>query len=80
MVSVSDVEDLNIARKFKMEGFDRVIFATTESSTCFGCAKDLMRSCPERETWKGIGKKGNRRAIEMGQLLAVGGKDQEKGK
>lgn len=51
-----------------------------ESSTCFGCAKDLVCSCPERETWKGIGKKGNRRAIEMGQLLAVGGKDQEKGK
>lgn len=52
MVLKSEVEDLNIVLKFKIDSFDYVIFASTESLKCFGCGKEghLMRSCPEKET------------------------------
>lgn len=42
MVLKSEVEDLNIVLKFKIDGFDYVIFASTESLKCFGCGNILI--------------------------------------
>lgn len=43
-------EDLNIAVRFKVEGFHYTISATTEAMKCFGCGQEghLVHSCPER--------------------------------
>lgn len=52
MILKSGAEELNIVLKFKIDGFDYVIFASTENLKCFGCGKEghLLRSCPEKET------------------------------
>lgn len=39
MILKGDVEELNIALKFKVEGFEYVIFATTETMKCFRCGE-----------------------------------------
>lgn len=46
----NDTEELNIALKFRIEGSDYVIFATTEMMKCFRCSKQghLACSCPEQ--------------------------------
>jgi len=50
MILRSDIDELNIAFKFKVDSFDYVIFATTESMKCFGCGKvgHLVRACPDK--------------------------------
>lgn len=50
MILKNDMEELNIVLKFRIEGFDYVIFATTETMKCFRCNKQghLARSCPEQ--------------------------------
>lgn len=55
MILRSDIDELNIAFKFKVDSFDYVIFATTESMKCFGCGKvgHLVRICPDKNIAKG---------------------------
>lgn len=50
MILKQDNEELNIAFRFKIEGFDYVIYATTERMKCFGCGREghLVRSCPQQ--------------------------------
>lgn len=48
MVLKSGVEELNVAFKFKIDGFDHVIFVSSDNMKCFGCGQEghLRRSCP----------------------------------
>lgn len=50
MVLNDYTSELNVTFKFKVDHFDYVIFATTESMKCFGCGKEghLIRACPEK--------------------------------
>ncbi len=50
MILKNDTEELNIALKFRIEGFDYIIFATTETMKCFRCGNQghLACSCPEQ--------------------------------
>lgn len=43
-------EELNLAMKFKIDDFDYVIFATSESMKCFGCGREghVIRACPDK--------------------------------
>ena len=43
-------DELKVVMKFKVDGFDYTIFATTESMKCFGCGLEghLARGCPEK--------------------------------
>ena len=43
-------DDLNLSFNFKVDGFNYMVFATSETMKCFGCGVEghLIRSCPER--------------------------------
>lgn len=51
MVLNDYTSELNVTFKFKVDHFDYVVFATTESMKCFGCGKEghLIRACPEKK-------------------------------
>ena len=46
---------MNLALRFKIDGFDYTIYATTEAMKCFGCgqAGHAVRSCPDKLTGPG---------------------------
>ncbi len=50
MILRNDAEDLNVAFRFRMDGFDYLVFATSEPLKCFECGQEghIRRSCPER--------------------------------
>lgn len=50
MILNNQNEELNLAMKFRIEDFDYVIFATSESMKCFGCGQEghVIRVCPEK--------------------------------
>lgn len=50
MVLKSEMEELNVAFKFKIDGFDYVVFASSETMKCFTCGEEgHSRSlCPEK--------------------------------
>lgn len=82
MVLKSNLEDLNIVLKFRIDSFDYVIFATTESLKCFGCGKEghLMRSCTEKEIQKistvgGDAEERNKESNKTEQVLVAGEKE-----
>lgn len=54
MVLKQGHEELNLSFKFTIDGFDYVIFVTTETMKCFNCNKEghLYRFCPEKEKEK----------------------------
>ena len=43
------IDDLSLAMRFKVDGFDYTIYATTEAMKCFGCgqAGHAVHSCPD---------------------------------
>ncbi len=49
MILKNGMDKLNMVMKFKVDGFNYTIFATTETMK-FGCGQEghLVRSCPER--------------------------------
>ena len=49
MILKAGIDDLNLAMRFKVDGFDYTIYATTEAMKCFGCgqAGHAVRSCPD---------------------------------
>ncbi|KAI2645684.1 Transposon TX1 uncharacterized 82 kDa protein [Labeo rohita] len=48
MVLKSEMEELNVAFKFKIDGFDYVVFASSETMKCFKCGDEghIRSSCP----------------------------------
>ncbi|KAI4880461.1 hypothetical protein NFI96_009804 [Prochilodus magdalenae] len=50
MVLKNGIDEVNVAFKFKIDDFDYVVFATSDSMRCFGCGQEghLRRSCPEK--------------------------------
>ncbi|KAE8277540.1 Transposon TX1 uncharacterized 82 kDa protein ORF 1 [Larimichthys crocea] len=50
MVLKDPTTDLNLSFSFKVDGFNYMVFATTETMKCFGCGTEghLIRSCPGR--------------------------------
>ncbi len=50
MILNNQNEELNLSMKFRIEDFDYVIFATSESMKCFICGQEghVIRTCPEK--------------------------------
>ena len=50
MVLKDPAHDLNLSFSFKVDGYNYMVFATSETMKCFGCGVEghLIRSCPER--------------------------------
>lgn len=50
MVLKNNDEELNLVFKFKIDGYDYTVHATSEMMKCFGCGTvgHLIPSCPER--------------------------------
>jgi len=50
MILNNQNEELNLAMKFKIDDFQYVIFATSDSMKCFGCGQEghVIRVCPEK--------------------------------
>ncbi|KAI3357946.1 hypothetical protein L3Q82_016322 [Scortum barcoo] len=48
MVLKDNTAELNLSFNFKVEGFNYMVFATSETMKCFGCGAEghLIRSCP----------------------------------
>ncbi|KAI4882467.1 hypothetical protein NFI96_027581 [Prochilodus magdalenae] len=50
VVLKNGIDEVNVAFKFRIDDFDYVVFATSDSMRCFGCGQEghLRRSCPEK--------------------------------
>ncbi len=50
MILKCDLDELNLSFKFKVDGFDYVVFATSDTMRCFSCGQEghVRRACPER--------------------------------
>lgn len=50
MILNNNAEEMNVAFKFRIDGFDYVVFAITETMKCFDCGHGghIRLSCPER--------------------------------
>ena len=50
MILKNSIDEVNVAFKFRIDDFDYLVFATSDSMRCFGCGQEghLRRSCPEK--------------------------------
>lgn len=50
MILNNSKEELNLSFRLKIDGFDYVLFATSDVMKCFGCGKEghVIRVCPEK--------------------------------
>ncbi|XP_038566621.1 uncharacterized protein LOC119897117 [Micropterus salmoides] len=50
MILNNSNEELNLSFQLKIDGFDYVLFATSDVMKCFGCGKEghVIRVCPEK--------------------------------
>lgn len=50
MILKSETDELSVAFKFKMDGYDYIVFASSETMRCFGCRQEghVRRASPER--------------------------------
>lgn len=50
MILRSDLDELNVGLKFRIDGFDYVVFAPSNKMKCIGCGQEghVRRACPER--------------------------------
>lgn len=57
MILNSGEDDMNVAFKFRIDGFDYVIFASSDTMKCFECGKEghTKRVCPGRAEGAGAG-------------------------
>lgn len=69
-------EELNIVLKFKVDGCDYVIFATSETMKCFNCGADghLIKNCPKAKD------REEREGGEVSEKVAVNLKSTEPSK
>lgn len=73
MILRTDIEEINVAFKFKVDGFDYVIFATTETMKCYGCGKEghLVRSCPEKSNLANTAEENDPQSLNLNQVTDV---------
>lgn len=50
MILKSETDELSVAFKFKIDGFDYIIFVSSETMKCFGCGREghIRCACPEK--------------------------------
>ncbi len=50
MILKSETDELSVAFKFMIDGYDYIVFASSETMRCFGCVRDwqVRRACPEK--------------------------------
>ncbi|XP_077086025.1 uncharacterized protein LOC143738051 [Siphateles boraxobius] len=50
MILKSEIDELSVAFKFKIDGFDYIVFVSSETMKCFGCGREghIRRACPEK--------------------------------
>lgn len=64
MILNSGEDEMNVAFKFRIDGFDYVIFASSDTMKCFECDKEghTKRVCPGRAEGAGVGLLTNENA------------------
>ncbi len=50
MILKSEIDELSVAFKFRIDGYDYIVFASSETMRCFGCGLEehVRRACPEK--------------------------------
>ncbi|KAK3544550.1 hypothetical protein QTP86_016190 [Hemibagrus guttatus] len=78
MVLNNEVEELDLAMKFGVDGFDYMVFVTTDSGMkCFNCGETghLVCACPEKVKTNRLSRLGQMFSVviprEMGPLILV---------
>lgn len=67
MILKEGVEELNAVFKFRIEGFDYNVYASSDADIkCFKCGKTghLVRACPERQSVPGVSERPGQDAAE----------------
>lgn len=67
MVLKSEVEEINVAFKFRFDGFDYVVFASSETMKCFKCGGEghIRSLCPGQTEDTGVNTVVNAVAVEI---------------
>jgi len=50
MILKNETDELSVALKFKIDGFDYIVFVSSETMKCFGCRREghIRGACPEK--------------------------------